>query len=244
MTEIVKILSEISHRPYELPVDKWRYYQEWNNVLFLHWKVPYNTLRNCVPANLEIDTFGDVCYVSLVAFTMEKIRPKYLPSVSFISDFHEINLRTYISNNNKKGVYFLSIEAQKSISVLMAKSASGLPYEKSTIIRSAKSYSSINKRKGLNLNVEFEVGDMLGNKSELDKWLTERYCLYLEHKKQICRYNIHHKEWLLKSIKIKQLNLSYTLGGINLSQMQPDLIHYSDGVKVIAWPRQALIYDK
>ena len=42
---------------------------------------------------------------------MEQIRPRYLPAVSLVSDFHEINLRTYIDNDERKGVYFLNIEA-------------------------------------------------------------------------------------------------------------------------------------
>jgi len=241
MMETVKILSEVSHRPYELPVDKWRYYQEWNNALFLHWQVPYNTLRDCVPQDLEIDSIEDICYVSLVAFTMEKIRPRNLPSISFISNFHEINLRTYVINNHKKGVYFLSIEAQKVISVLIAKSLSGLPYRKSVIKRTVQNYSSINKRKKFALDVSFEPGDDLRDKREIDKWLTERYCLYVDDKNKIYRYDIHHKEWQLKNVKLKQLKLNYVVGNFNLSRIQPHLTHYSDGVKVVAWPRKVLM---
>lgn len=238
MTYIKDIISTIAHRPYALPIGQWKYYQEWNNAIFFHWTIPFETLRKCVPENLNIDTFDGNCYVSLVAFTMQKIRPRYLPSISFISDFDEINLRTYIDNDNKKGVYFLNIEAKKLLSIFVAKLLSGLPYEKANIKRTDKKYASKNSKKGFYLETEFEIKQKLEHKTELDKWLTERYCLYLDKDNMLYRYDIHHKEWEIKSIDIKRLNLNYKIGDINLSDRQPNLTHYSDGVQVIAWRRQ------
>src|SRR5436190_5400053 len=129
MTEIDKILSDTKHRPFDIPPKDWAYYQEWNNALFLHWKVPFDALRQLVPNELNLDTFDGEVYVSLVAFTMQKIRPRNLMSFKFISDFDEINVRTYIDNGNRKGVYFLSIEAGKLLAAFIAKTLSGLPYE-------------------------------------------------------------------------------------------------------------------
>ncbi len=237
MTDIDTLISDISHRPYDLPIGQWKYYQEWNNVLFFHWTIPFDLLRKCVPSNFTLDTFGGNCYISLVAFTMVKIRPNFLPSLSFLSNFDEINLRTYIDNNNKKGVYFLSIEAGKLISTLVAKALSGLPYVKSNIKRSKKKYYSKNSKRGVYLDTQFEIKKEILNKSELDKWLTERYCLYLVKDDEFYRYDIHHKEWSLKELEIKKLDLSYKIGDLDLSERRPDLAHYSEGVKVISWKR-------
>src|SRR5271163_2367443 len=99
MTLIEDILSCTDHRPYQLPFGKWRYYQEWNNVLFLHWKISFDLLRSCVPPELNLDTFDREVYVSLVAFTMEKIRKHNLPAFKYVSNFEEINLRTYVNNH-------------------------------------------------------------------------------------------------------------------------------------------------
>jgi uncharacterized protein YqjF (DUF2071 family) len=104
MKVIENILKEISHRPFEMPIGSWIYYQEWNKALFLDWIVPFDLLRKYVPSNLNIDTFEGNCYISLVAFTMEKIRPKWLPSIGCISNFDEINVRTYINNENNIGL--------------------------------------------------------------------------------------------------------------------------------------------
>ncbi|RYZ53870.1 MAG: DUF2071 domain-containing protein [Sphingobacteriales bacterium] len=238
MTDIPNILSKISHRPFELPVGEWRYYQEWNNALFLHWVVPFNILREHVPENLQLDGFAGKYYVSLVAFTMQKIRPHYLPSLKFVSDFDEINLRTYVESGNRKGVYFLSIEAGKHLSAFVAKQLSGLNYEKSVIVRSGKQYKSENAAKRFFLDAEFEVEEKLLDKSILDKWLTERYCLYLQVKGETFRYDIHHKEWELRNVTIGNLQLEYRIGEYTLSSKHPDLFHYSDGVKVLAWGRE------
>jgi uncharacterized protein YqjF (DUF2071 family) len=239
MTDVSTILSEVSHRPFELPIGQWKYYQEWNNALFLHWEISLDLLRKYVPEKLHIDSHEGKYYISLVAFTMQKIRPKNLPAVTFISDFHEINLRTYIDNDNKKGVYFLSIEAEKHLSAFIAKKLSGLPYEKSIIKRTNETYVSKNKIKGFTLDSEFEIKSKILHKSNLDKWLTERYCLYLDTKHGLLRYDVHHKEWELKNVIIKKLSLSYQIGEIIINK-QPDLMHYSDGVKVIAWEKNKL----
>lgn len=240
MSKITNIISETSHRPYDLPKGEWVYYQEWNRAIFLHWKVPFEVLRELVPSRLNIDIFEGNCYVSLVMFTMEKIRPRYLPSVGIVSNFDEINLRTYIDNDNRKGVYFLNIEAGKSLSTFIARSISGLPYGKSKIERTAKRYSSINAKKGFGLDVEFEVKETIDNKSELDRWLTERYCLYLDSGNDLYRYDIHHKEWTLRNVDIKKLDINYMIGGIDLRKSPPLMSHYSDGIEVLAWKREEI----
>jgi uncharacterized protein YqjF (DUF2071 family) len=236
MITIDDILADTKHRPFDYPTKGWKYYQEWNNALFLHWKVPFETLRKLVPQKLNVDTHDGVAYVSLVAFTMQKIRPRNLPAVKLISDFDEINIRTYIDNDNRKGVYFLNIEAGKQLSAFIAKTLSGLPYGKSTIQRTKGNYKSNNIEKNFYVDTEFEVKKRLTEKSALDHWLTERYCLYFDKAETIYRYDIHHKEWEIKNVDIKRLNVNYKIGDINLTS-RPDLTHYSEGVNVLAWER-------
>lgn len=238
MRPIDSILTEISHRPFDLPSGRWRYYQEWNNALFFHWSIPIDSLQESVPEALTIDTFEGTCYVSLVAFTMEKIRPKLLPSLAFVSTFDEINVRTYIDINGKKGFYFLNIEAGKSLSTFLAKVLSGLPYEKSTIKRNPQSYHAENRKKGFSLGVEYDIKEAVQHKTALDKWLTERYCLYLDKGNDFYCYDIHHKEWELNDIEIKHLSVDYKMGKLDLGKRQPDSMHYSPGVGVVAWKRQ------
>lgn len=103
---VYEILKSTEHRPWKLPNGTWKFYQEWNNAIFLHWQVNLNELRKFVPEQLEIDLFENKPWISLVAFNMENIRPKNMPAFSPISNFHEINIRTYVKFGNKSGVYF------------------------------------------------------------------------------------------------------------------------------------------
>jgi len=234
------LLAESSHRPWPLPEGKWQYYQEWNEVLFFHWKVPAELLKPLIPAGLELDLFENEAWISLVPFTMEKISPAGLPPVAFISDFHEINLRTYVLTEGKPGVYFLNIEGQKHLSVWIAKQLSGLPYEKAIMQRSKNTYLSENAAKGFNLDLEFEVKAFLQSKSKLDLWLSERYCLYLNQGQKLYRYEIHHLEWQIAGMELQKNTINYQINGLRFTDRAPDLIRYSPGVKVLAWGRQEI----
>jgi uncharacterized protein YqjF (DUF2071 family) len=229
------------HRPWPLPAGRWIYYQEWNNALFLHWKVPANDLLPLIPAGLTLDLYDNCAWVSLVAFTMEKIRPRGIPAIPAISDFHEINIRTYVTSQHKPGVYFLNIEAEKYLSVKIARYLSGLPYEKATIERKfthvGHSYASVNSKKGFELSIGFEPVAHVEHTTPLDQWLTERYCLYLNSKGSLYRYNIHHRPWTFEQMYLNDTKTTYQIGNISLAH-PPDLAHYSNGVQVLAWKRE------
>ncbi|MBF4985995.1 DUF2071 domain-containing protein [Nonlabens mediterrranea] len=231
---IREILNTTEHRPWKIPAENWKFYQEWNNAIFLHWQVELSELKKFVPKELEIDLFEGKPWISVVAFTMEKIRPKNLPSFSPISDFDEINIRTYIKSNNKTGVYFLSIEGGKNLSCKVAKGMSELPYRFSKIKRTENQYESNNSEFNDKLNIEFTIGKEITEKTELDKWLTERYALFQDTEKSINEFEIHHLEWAINEIDLKHLDINYPRFD-KLIKKEPNKIQYSKGVKVIAW---------
>ncbi len=237
------ILQHTAHRPWDIPAGRWAYYQEWNDALFLHWKVDGDELAKLVPAGLSPDCFDGAAWISVVAFTMERIRPWLLPSFPPVSDFHEINVRTYLTGEDKPGVFFLSIEAQKRFSARVARLLSGLPYEHARMSRGMSGdrawYSSGNRRSGSRLEARYTVGREITDKSALDLWLTERYCLYMQEAGKVHRYEIHHRPWRLYEVDIHELVTVYSFGGLLLDR-RPDLAHYSDGVQVLAWEKEAL----
>ncbi|MBK8698575.1 MAG: DUF2071 domain-containing protein [Saprospiraceae bacterium] len=230
-------LKQTDHRPWPMPTGNWTYYQEWNRAIFMHWQLPMNELQKFVPSGLTLDDHDGKCYISLVAFTMENIHPRYLPAVPLVSNFHEINLRTYVIRDGKAGVYFLSIEAEKLLSVCLARVLSCLPYRKALLKRDGHTYGSHNKTLSQNLHLEYVPGKPLTTKSDLDQWLTERYCLYLEKNKKIYRYDIHHETWSLREVTLPRLDLQYKVGNFILSPTTLQTCHYADGVQVVSWPR-------
>ncbi len=232
--KIEEILTSTQHRPWNLPNEKWRFYQEWNHAIFLHYQVELSALEKFVPKDLEIDLFEGKPWVSIVAFTMEKMRPKNLPSWSVISNFDEINIRTYVKFKGKSGVYFLSIEGGKKLSCQLAKAISELPYRFSKTKRADGKYYAKNQILNDSLSIDFTIGNPLEQKEALDLWLTERYALFQDTENFINAFEIHHLEWEIDEIEIQKLELDYNRFN-DLFSNKPEKTHYSKGVKVIAW---------
>ena len=70
--------------------------QTWHDLLFAHWPVPADQVRPYIPPGLELDTFDDTAWLSVVPFRMSGVRPRHLPAVPWLSAFPELNLRTYV----------------------------------------------------------------------------------------------------------------------------------------------------
>lgn len=231
-----------SHRSWAIPQRRWTYYQEWNRVLFLHWQVPPAIVHPHLPTGLAADRYNGNCYISLVAFTMEQIRPRFLPAVPLISNFDEINLRTYVTVNGRPGVYFLSIEAGRRVSSLLAKTLSGLPYTYSDLDRTEYTYRGNHPHKPFRIKASFHKGKMIpeAEKSELDIWLTERYALYLSESGRLYRFEIAHRPWPLFSTSFSSLEVDYSIGEMTLNKETVLSAHYSPGVHVLSWSRETL----
>ena len=234
--KIDQILSKTDHRPWPLPLGIWRFFQEWNDVLFLHWKVDLELLQTYLPKDLEIDTFEGSAFVSLVAFTMENVRPRNLPAFGPISDFHEINIRTYVKYKGRSGVYFLSIEGGKRLSCVIARSISGLPYVFSKMDRSGTKYSSFDPKLGNSFRTNYKVGSDIQEKTAQDEWLTERYALFQDVNDKLVSFDIHHLEWPIQNVEVNDLEFQYP-DFQRLLVGEPQIAHYSHGVRVLAWSK-------
>jgi uncharacterized protein YqjF (DUF2071 family) len=242
MTDLRALVQTHSHRPWPMPAGRWVWYQEWNRVLFLHWRVPVEVLQPLIPRGLELDRFDGDAWVSLVPFTMNRIRPRGLPAVSFVSDFDEVNLRTYVTDGTKAGVYFLSIHAGSALAAWLARTLSGLPYRAAQLARSIEggtdTYRLQDDEKAISLDARFRVTpEPVPAKTAVERWLTERYCLYTADEASLYRYEIHHVEWPLQRVELVALSHSFRVGDLALSERPPELCHYSPGVRVVAWPR-------
>lgn len=234
MLNINSILSNIDHRTWIYPSKNWLWYQEWNDAIFLHYKVDYKLLRKLVPTRLHIDTFEDNAWISIVLFKMKHIRPRNLPAIYSISFFNEVNIRTYVHVEDKPGVYFLDIIADNRISCFLAKQFSGLPYSYQKIYRDEISLFSNN------ITFNYKLGDSIHHKSDRDIWLTERYCLYnADSMNNLYRYDIHHLPWNIDDVEISQLSINRNYELVKKLQV-PDSNHYSKGVKVVAWNKELL----
>ena len=225
-----------------MPQKPWKYYQEWNNAVFLHWRIDLKEIRSIVPDQLEIDTCNGEAWVSVVAFTMNKVRLRNLPAVSLISDFDELNIRTYVKVNDKPGVYFLSLEAGKKVSTIVSKLASGFPYRYSPIIRNEETYQVGEPDSNNYFRISYSTNNQESQKTELDLWLTERYIAYNVRNDRVEFYHIHHVEWPVQNVELNSFTMNYSGYPACLKNSQ-DLCHYSPRVQVVAWGRERVLKE-
>ena len=232
------------HLPFPMPERKHSLEQNWVGLTFMHWEVNPDLLRPHIPEDLEIDLFEGKAYIGTIPFRMEKVRPRLLPSISFISNFPEFNIRAYVTKNGKSGVYFLTLDAQSYITCIYAPFSYSLPYRYATCDfekneKGGFNWHSKRKKGGMSLRGESSSkGPILqAEKGSLEEFLFERYCLYVSHKGETCRAYTYHKPWKYRVAEAKiienSLTDSYNLGIKNI--LEPDLVHVSEGVEVLTW---------
>ena len=235
---------DCSHIPFPMPENHCTLYQNWVNLTFMHWKVDAEKIKQHLPEELELDLFEGHAYVGLIPFTMEKVRPRLLPWVPFISTFGEFNIRTYVIKDGIPGVLFLTLDAQSRVTCYHAPRSYGLPY------RYAKANVKVDSEGGFHWkSVRTSGGESLigsaqpsgpvskAKQQTLEYFLFERYSLYTHHKGVLHRAYTHHKPWEYTdanvTIKENSLLKSYNLGIENLHS--PEHIHMSPGVQVSTW---------
>src|SRR5258708_7385552 len=128
------ILKTVEHRPWPIPDTPWVMTQIWHELLFVHWPIAPNVLRKLVPSILPLDTFDGQCWVGIIPFHMTYVRPRSIPSITALSSFVELNVRTYVTLQGIPGVYFFSLDAGNPIAVALARTFFHLPYFNAVMI--------------------------------------------------------------------------------------------------------------
>ncbi|NNE91236.1 MAG: DUF2071 domain-containing protein [Verrucomicrobiales bacterium] len=103
--------------------------QTWSNLLFLHWRVRPESIQQTLPEGLFVDTFDDSAWLGVVPFEMRNIRPAGLFSVPWLSFFLELNVRTYVHDEQgNPGVWFYSLDTNRWLAYKIARTFFKLPY--------------------------------------------------------------------------------------------------------------------
>ncbi|TDF98138.1 YqjF family protein [Paenibacillus piri] len=240
-------LKVTAHRPWKLPERLWVMKQRWLDLLFAHWPVRYDELRQLVPPGLELDIFDGYAWIGIVPFRMERIRLRGLPPIPFANAFAELNVRTYVTMGDKPGVYFFSLDAAHRLAVMAARRFVYLPYFYADMRVNRRQtghidYSS-HRRDGRGAAVSLEAAyapaspQFVSTPHSMEHWLTERYGLYtFDRQGTIWRGDIHHLPWNLQSAEAEFRHNSMASGqGIRLMKSKP-LLHFSHMQDVWIWP--------
>ena len=112
--------------------------QRWNHLLFAHWMVDPSFIQATLPPGLYVDTFAGAAYIGIVPFSMERVRPAWLPPLPWLSWFHELNVRTYVyDEQGQPGVWFYSLDCNQPLAVAIARRFFHLPYQSARMARAA-----------------------------------------------------------------------------------------------------------
>ena len=239
-------IADVSHRPWPVPDEPWVMAQTWNDLLFAHWPVETAALRGLVPPMLTLDRYADTAWVTITPFYISHLHARGLPALPWGSNFPELNVRTYVTVGGKPGVYFFSLDAGSALAVTAARALYHLPYFHAAMEmrRTATDrivYESRRTHDGAP-QAEFRgryyaAGDAAtSDVGTLDRWLTERYCLYaVDSSQRVYRAEIHHRPWPLRpaTAEIEQ-NTMAAAAGIALPAVAPR-ISYVNRLDVVVW---------
>ncbi len=216
--------------------------QTWHDLLFAHWPLPEAMLRPLVPAQLALDSFDGHCWVGVVPFRMSHIHLRGIVPIFGLSQFPELNVRTYVTYGGKPGVYFFSLDAANHPAVWTARAFFHLPYfyaaMSSQEVDGEIHYHSRRQGCVAEFSGQFRPVAEVGRSESgsLARWLTERYCLYTVHRGKVYRGEIHHPQWPLQDAAAElEINTVAAAAGIALPAGTP-LLHFACKLEVLIWP--------
>lgn len=237
------ILNSTVHRPWPLPRGPWALVQTWRDVLFAHWPVAVAQLRALVPTTLPIDTFDGSAWVAVTPLYIDPLRVRWLPPLPGSAAFAEINVRTYVTVQDKPGVFFFSLDAASLLAVMGARATYLLPYFHARMARRVAGDGVVlqsERRAGARARFAAEYGPAgevhAAQRGTLEHFLTERYCLYTARHGSLYRAEVHHLPWPLQEGRAEIRRNSLALAaGIELPDSAP-LLHFARELKVYVWP--------
>jgi uncharacterized protein YqjF (DUF2071 family) len=213
--------------------------QTWDDLLFAHYRVPVEQLREHVPEGLDIQEHSGSGWLGVTPFAVTGLRARGLPALPLVSSFLELNVRTYVTRDEKPGIWFFSLDASSRLAVEAARLLYRLPYfhaRISLMLRDSTIEYDCSRHSGRVFSGSYApAGPVSPAASDsLEHFLTERYCLYAQHEGKLHRAEIHHRPWPLQLAE----------ADIALNTMPPDglalaadpLLHFSVRQDVVIWP--------
>jgi uncharacterized protein YqjF (DUF2071 family) len=209
-------------------------------LLFMHWRVDADTLRELLPEQLPLDTLDGEAWLGVTPFRVSGFRLRGLPPAPVLSSFPETNVRTYVTYEGKPGIWFFSLDADSPWAVEAARRTYHLPYHHAKMRDDRRGdtieYRSERGRAVLDLAYRGTGAPTPAKEGTLEYFLTERYCLYTRHRGRLERAEIHHRPWPLQTAEAE----------IRENTMPPvavegePLLHYSERQDVVIWSLERL----
>jgi uncharacterized protein len=233
-------LEQLGHRPWPLPPRGWVMGQTWEDLLFAHWRVPVEAVRQHVPEGLDVDVHDGSAWLGIAPFRLTGLRARGMLPIPYVSSFLELNVRTYVSAEEKPGIWFFSLDASSRVAVELARRTYKLPYFHARMSAS---------KRGEWVDYECarigEAGRVFSGRyrptgpvshaepGSLEWFLAERYCLYTtDARGSLARAEIHHDLWPLQPAEAE-----IELASISPVELHGDpVLHFSRRQDAVIWP--------
>lgn len=219
-------------------------YQSWRELLFLHWRVDPDLVQSRLPGGLTIDTYEGDCWIGIVPFFMRDIRPWWSPAIPGISDFQEVNLRTYVvDENGVPGVWFLSLDANTRLGTWWGRTFYQLPYryarmqhcwDRQTGRVDCTAQRSKTTEKLISRFCYQPSGPLaIAEPGSLEFFLVERYVLFARTRDaQIASGRVHHPPYQVCAAEAEGNDALFELNGLPRPHRPADHQLISRGVDV------------
>ncbi len=248
-----ELLKQTSHRKYLPPTGNWFMRQNWDELLFAHWKMSPEKVKSLLPPELEVDLFDGYAWVGVVPFVMRRVRFALTPELPYISEFLELNVRTYVRYKGEPGVFFFSLDASNALAVEGARLSYALPYFNVQMnkqnIGDWHHYSSkrIDSRgKSCALKVQYRPLDekfsAVDEPAGLAYFLTERYRLFTYKNGHVQKAEVHHMPWPLQNAEA-QFEINTMLEPIGLEPEGDPVLFYSHTLSTLEWAPARVIKE-
>jgi uncharacterized protein YqjF (DUF2071 family) len=226
-------LDLTEHRPYPLAAGRWVMGQTWRNLLFAHWRVERELLRPHVPARLELDEHDGSAWIGLTPFTVTGLRLRGMPPLPLVSEFRELNCRTYVRGaDGRPGIWFFSLDASSRAAVVVARRTYELPYRHARFQTAGDEVRVHTEGHGEFRAVYRGTGEPAAPEPRsLEHFLTERYCLYAGG--GAVRAEIHHAPWPLQPAEATVEH--WGVAPLEVEFEGEPLCHYSARQDVVIW---------
>jgi hypothetical protein len=210
----------------------------WRDALFAHWDVDPSTVESHLPDAVDLATFDGRAWLGVVPFEMTDIRPRWVP---FGLSFGEINLRTYVRYEGRKGVYFFNLDAADPVGVSVARWLFQLPYYRASIDVTRRngtvrftSHRTDRRGEPAHFDATYRPTGAVREPEpgSLDEFLVENYSFFTSDGTNLYRGDIRHEPWPLQDAELDLRSSSlFAANGFERPDDRP-LAHYSSGTAV------------
>lgn len=213
--------------------------QRWCNLAYLHYRYDPAEVASLLPPGLDVDIHDGSAWVGLIPFSMRGIGIPRLPAVPYLGSFPEVNVRTYVVHNGVPGVWFFSLDVNRLLPAVVARTTYRLPYcwgSASNIRNGDVLRTSVERRwpeRGATTQIQVRIGEAIAEPTPLEIFLTARWGLYSRGRGRSLRYApVEHPEWPLHRADVISLDDSLvTAAGFSPPHGEPHAM-FSSGVPV------------